>query len=249
MYLGINIKSLSKCLGLSLLCSVHFLIANLDTLAVKYGTDKSSLGHHYTQIYESYFRALQNQNINFLEIGFAEGPSARMWDTYFTNPFTRLYFLDTNPDCRKHLAGLSSRCSLNLVDQGNETALMEWIQSLGIEFDVIIDDGGHHMHQQITSFKTLFPYLKKGGMYIIEDLHTSYWSDYGSEGDYHHPKASPTSTIKFLQNLVDDLNFIGARTQLADRKKGTSVLSNLTQYQAQISGIHFYTSVCIIFKN
>lgn len=239
-----------KLMCMLLLCTCKsMLFANLDTLAIKYGTDKSSAGHNYTQIYELYFNPLQNKCIKFLEIGFAGGPSAHMWDTYFTNPFSRLYFIDINPDCFKYTHDLSSRCSLHLVNQGSEAELNQWIQSVGGDFDLIIDDGGHQMQQQITSFKTLFPHLKKGGLYIIEDLHTSYWRDYGSAGDCQSPMASSGSTIRFLQNLIDDLNFSAARTESANRNKYIPLLENLTLYQKQISSIHFYTSLCVIFKN
>lgn len=245
-----SLQSITKVCYITLLFLFNNLIlANLDTLALKHGTDKSSLGHNYTKIYETYFNALQNKCIKFLEIGFAGGPSARMWDTYFTNPYSRLYFIDINPDCFKHMKDLSSRCSLNLVDQGSEESLKEWSECVGGGFDIIIDDGGHQMNQQIISFKTLFPLLKKGGIYIIEDLHTSYWNAYGSEGNPENPKAAPNSAIRFIQSLVDDLNFVGARSQLANRDKFVPLLENLSFYQEHIAAIHFYTSIVFIFKD
>ena len=46
-------------------------------------------------------------------------------------------------------------------------------------FDIVIDDGGHFMDDIISSFKTLLPHVRAGGTYIVEDLHTSYWAEYG----------------------------------------------------------------------
>ena len=187
--------------------------------------------------------------LKFLEIGFWVGRSASMWDNYFTHPKTKICFIDINPDYYQYTKNLSPRCSLHMVDQENISMLQKFIHEVGREFDIIIDDGGHTMNQQITSFKALFPYVKKGGMYIIEDLHTSYWNNFGSEGNCDNPKASPNSTIRFLQALVDDLNFVGAKSCYANREKYVPLLANLSEYQRDIASIHFYTSICIIFKN
>lgn len=222
---------------------------NLDSLALKYGTDKSSAFHNYTTIYEKYLGPLQHKNINFLEIGFAGGYSAHMWDEYFSNQQSKLYFIDINPDCFKYINDLTTRCTLNLVNQANAVELTQWLKLVGDEFDIIIDDGSHQMEHQITTFKTLFPRLKKGGIYIIEDLHTSYWRDYGSDGDCQNPQASPASAIRYLQNLVDDLNFTGARTENGNRSKNVQLVEHLNIYQESISSIHFYCSLCFIFKD
>ncbi len=236
-----------------LLCLLlMFCVANgayLDSLAIKYGTDKSSAIHNYTPIYEKYFDSLKDKPINFLEIGFAGGFSAHMWDEYFKSMDSKLYFIDINPDCLNYINDLSHRCILSLVNQANAVALTQWLKLISQDFDIIIDDGSHQMEHQITSFKTLFPRLKKGGMYIIEDLHTSYWNDYGSAGDYNNPQANIHSTIRFLQNLVDDLNYSGARTQTANRSNNIKLLQGLSLYQESISAIHFYCSLCIIFKD
>ena len=79
-------------------------------------------------------------------------------------------------------------------------------------------------------------------MYIIEDLHTSYWpGDFGGGG--------PDSTISFLKNLIDDVNFIGATTKRASHLAiPPEVLKNLTLYQKEIFSIHFYDSIAIILK-
>lgn len=105
------------------------------------------------------------------------------------------------------------------------------------------------MEQQITSFKVLFPFVKEGGVYAIEDLHTSYWRTHGGHGTLENPKAKKGSTIFFLQQLIHDLNFIGAKTGCADKTKCPEpVFNELNYYQQHIKSIHFYDSMCFIFK-
>ena len=159
-----------------------------------------------------------------------------MWEEYFPN--ADLHFIDITFD---NVQYRSDRSRYYLCDQNNSAQLLDFIQSSGGNFDVILDDGGHTMSQQITSFCTLFPHVKSGGMYIIEDLHTSYWSLFGGGG--------ADSTIHFLKSLIDDVNYVGAKTSGAShRDLPSSLLDELNLYQKQIYSIHFYDSVAIIIK-
>jgi hypothetical protein len=128
-----------------------------------------------------------------------------------------------------------------LCDQGNSHELQRFVQLSGGNFDIILDDGGHTMQQQITSFTVLFPHVKSGGMYIIEDLHTSYWSSFGGGG--------PNSTVNFLKSLIDEVNYVGMRTSRASHLLlSPETLKELNIYREQIQSIHFYDSVAIIIK-
>lgn len=224
----------------------------LDKLAVFFQTDKSSKHHNYANIYEQYFSRLKNSRINFLEIGFKKGSSAKMWEKYFTN--ANLHFIDINKSfLETYGKQMSNRVKLHLIDQSNAMDLREFGQRYG-KFDIIIDDGGHTMNQQITSFKSLFPYVKPGGVYIVEDLHTSYWKEdhgeiYNGGGSRKNPFAGSNTMIGFLKKLVDDVNFIGARTGKADKNKcPKNIFNNLNIYRKKISSMHFYDSLCFIFK-
>lgn len=81
---------------LVLLSIVSSCRESLDSLGIKYGTDKSSLFHAYTHIYEKYFEQLREKSLKFLEIGFSRGSSAHMWEEYFCN--AQLFFIDNDPN-------------------------------------------------------------------------------------------------------------------------------------------------------
>lgn len=221
---------------------------NLDLIACKYGTDKGSWAHDYAKIYDSYFSNLRDKPINFLEIGFAGGASARMWQDYFNK--AELYFMDINPQhfsANKH--DFSSRCNFYVLDQADELALKKFVCEVDKPFDIILDDGGHTMEQQLTSFALLFPMVKSGGVYIIEDLHTSYWKQYGGGGTLAEPKSHKNTMISYLKELIDELNFLGAHTGYAGKNHWPAeIVDNLSYYQSHIESIHFYTSLCFVFK-
>ncbi len=220
----------------------------LSVLAQKYGTDKSPITHNYTPIYHFYFKNIRYNTIKFLEIGFFRGGSARMWEKYFQN--AELYFIDVRyHKFERYGQDLSERCHFYKVNQENANQLKAFIIKTGGNFDIIIDDGGHSMRQQITSFEVLFPAVKSGGLYIIEDLHTSYWKKFGGYGTISEPKSGIGTTMQFLKDRLDDVNHIAASTKKASRENCSNSLWNrLTYYQKNINSIHFYSGVVFIFK-
>ncbi len=208
----------------------------LDAIALDSGADKGSNYHNYTQVYAKYFAPLIDKPIKFLEIGIYEGSSVKMWEKYLKK--ADLHFVDITFDALKYQ---SDRSHYHLCNQENPQDLKVLIESTGGNFDVILDDGGHTMNQQITSFVTLFPHVKSGGMYIIEDLHTSYWPTFGGGGAH--------STINFLKSLIDDVNFVGATTTKASHQNlPYSTVKQLNIYRKEVESIHFYDSVAVILK-
>jgi hypothetical protein len=209
----------------------------LDELALQAGTDKASNHHNYTAVYADHFAPLKDKPIKFLEIGIWEGGSVKLWENYFTN--AELHFIDATLGGVKYH---SQRSHYHIANQESPQDLKEFIEKSGGHFDVIIDDGGHTMKQQITSFVHLFPHINSGGMYIIEDLHTSYWPCLG--GGNHC-----NTTIALLKNLIDKVNFVGAYTaKAAHHQLPQSVLSKLDIYQKDIRGLYFYDSLVFITK-
>jgi len=218
-------------------CSLSADYRLLDDLALKAQADKASSWHNYTQVYARYFAPLRERRIKFLEIGIWKGNSVKLWEDYFPN--AELHFIDIYI---QQDAYTSARARYHRVDQANPRELQRFIQETGGAFDVIIDDGGHTMQQQIVSFEQLFPHLKSGGIYIIEDLHTSNWPHFG--GGKHRG-----TTIAFLKGLIDEVNFVGARTGRASHQEiDPSIKKELNVMRETIESIHFYDSLAIIFK-
>jgi hypothetical protein len=147
----------------------------LTELADKYGSDKGSiyqhdpnfLPHNFASIYNNIFYESRHKVRRVLEIGIFKGASLRMWKEYF--PYAAIFGIDYVPEFLVHEDRISSfNCS-----QIDEEKIKLFVEMYGGNFDIIIDDGGHDtIHTQIT-WGIFFKYLKKGGYYIIEDLHAS----------------------------------------------------------------------------
>ncbi len=221
----------------------------LDMLARKHWTDKAPIphgegGHNYIEHYERHFSHLQNKKIKLLEIGFGDGGSAKMWEEYFPN--AEIHYLNVPAsDYEKHGHRVSEQTHLHIGDQRKPEDLQDLIDKTGSNFDIIIDDGGHAYENQKIAFTFLFPHVKNGGCYVIEDLCESYW---GKEGK-KNPKLQNPSTIFFLKILIDELNYVPARNvSSAFEFCPKSILNNLNYYQKNIYGILFYSNISFIFK-
>ncbi len=168
----------------------------LTRLAVGTETDKGSSGHHYTELYDIFFLPLKNKAAKILEIGIGSGDSLKIWRDYF--PKATIYGIDIVPK-----TGLdSSRIKTFVADQSNRLQLESFIGKFGGFFDIIIDDGGHHMNHQQISLGFLFKYLKPGGYYIIEDLHMSlprFWKGYDVLPDQSN------STLNMVFHLIREM--------------------------------------------
>lgn len=125
----------------------------------------------YFDVYDRYFARFRNQPVRFLEIGVQSGGSIGMWKHYF-GPQLSFFGIDINPYC-KALFGDLPQVTIITGDQSNETFWDELIAK-NIVFDVILDDGGHKMEQQITTFQKAWKLLADGGVWITEDTATSY---------------------------------------------------------------------------
>lgn len=168
---------------------------SLDEIGRRNATDKSSLHHNYLVFYERFFRELRLQpGLTLLEIGVLDGASARMWEEYFED--CDVIGVDVDRSKIKHQAG---RIKIEIADQSDVDALVRIGTTYG-PFDIAIDDGSHLWDHQITSFRYLFPFVKPGGYYVIEDLDTSY-------GSYveRFKGIRNSSTAEYLKQFADYL--------------------------------------------
>lgn len=172
---------------------------DLTQLATIFDTDKWGR-HWYTPHYERYLAHLRRRPIRLLEIGVggyedprAGGASLRMWKAYFRRG--RIVGIDIHDKS----ALRERRIDIHVCDQTDAQALTQLSKEYG-GFDVIVDDGSHLNEHVLQTFNVLFPLLKDGGLYAIEDTQTSYWPSWGGGMD------APGSIMKYFQALTDCLN-------------------------------------------
>ncbi|MGI9169120.1 MAG: class I SAM-dependent methyltransferase [Caulobacteraceae bacterium] len=155
---------------------------------------------HYFPIYERHFEPWRGRSLTFLEIGVAKGGSLDMWRRGF-GPLARIVGIDIDPTSRRHEGpGIFVRVG----DQSDPGFLRSIVEEFGAP-DIVLDDGSHQMADVRASFEFLYPRLPKNGVYLIEDLHTAYWKEYGGGVD------EPASFVNFAKSMIDKLNADHAR--------------------------------------
>jgi cephalosporin hydroxylase len=183
---------------------------------------------HYFDIYDRHFARFRNKPITVLEFGVSHGGSLQMWKSYF-GPRARIIGVDINPKCA---ALAEEQIDIVIGDQGDREFLCTLRDQVG-PIDVLIEDGGHSMTQQTATFEEFWPAIRDGGVFLIEDLHTSYWPEYGGGNK------KPGTFIEYAKNLIDAQHAWHARAG-----DGLAV----DEYTRSIRGMHVYDSIIVFDK-
>jgi hypothetical protein len=181
---------------------------------------------HYLAIYEHHFAAYKNTPMRMLEIGVFKGGSLELWREYFGADAT-IFGIDINPACATYVTPPNQ---VRIGSQDDAQFLQSVVAEMGAP-DIILDDGSHFGRHQRASFETLFPLLKEGGLYVIEDLHASYWPGFW-EGGYRRKG----TMIERIKDMIDDMH-------AWYHMKGST-----TPARDYIRAIHIYDSIVVIEK-
>lgn len=162
------------------------------------GSHSDKIGHHgYHRFYPWFLAHLREFDVNILEIGIDEHESLKLWKDYFNRPhihgidIDQKYFDD--PDV-----------TLHKLDQSNANELRKFVDTIGLTFDIILDDGSHVPAHQVLTINYLWSLLKPGGIYIIEDIETSYWKKSSIYG--YRFNALKDGVMQSFRALVDVIN-------------------------------------------
>lgn len=214
-------------------------ISSLYASHIGYVSDKWA---SYLPIYDRWFSCYQNDPIRLLEVGVQNGGSLQIWAEYFTNA-KKIIGCDINPDCAL-LAYDDDRIGLVLGDVKASDVRTQILKHSDV-YDIIIDDGSHKSADVIKTFQYFYSRLAPGGIYVIEDLHCSYWSQ------WHGGLWRPDSAMEFLKSLTDVLNLESWGVKwLPDKLIGKFKSPSRfrpSDYE-DIEFISFYNSMCLIVK-
>ncbi len=193
---------------------------------------------HYFPIYERHFKRFQNTKCTILEIGCGEGGSLQMWKRYF-GPEATIIGIDINEKCRELE---EDQIKIRIGDQADPDFLKGVISEIESGYpDVVIDDGSHQQDDIMVSFDTLYPNLDPRGVYLVEDLHTAYWKEFGGrEGKGHFP----VTFIDRVRGFIDELHAWHARSPTEKFPDGYP----WSWFALSTDSIHVYDSITVFEK-
>lgn len=182
---------------------------------------------HYFEIYDIFFSKFRGKEVSILEIGVDNGGSLQMWKEYF-GPNAKIYGVDIVAECKQ----FEEEQIKILIGSQEDANFWDNVKTLLPKFDIIIDDGGHSMNQQIKTYECMFSHLNDGGIYLCEDTHTSYLEPNYWGGGYKNPN----SFIEYSKNLIDYIHsWYNSEMSHHDDPKN-------------IFGIHYYDSILVLEK-
>lgn len=184
---------------------------------------------HYFKAYQRHLGRFENTPSVMIEIGVAHGGSLQMWK-HFLGPGARIVGVDINPGARAYE---EDQIEILIGDQGDPDFLAQLLEVVPRP-DIVIDDGGHTMSQQLTTFDAVFPAISERGVYICEDTHSSYWSSFG--GGYRRSG----TFIEAMKGRVDELN--------AFHSQDDPATFAATDFTRTVQSMHFYDSMVVIEK-
>ena len=207
--------------------------------SVRIRSDKSSW-HGYHRYYERHLAHLHDEDhFNLVEIGFYSGGSARAWLDIFKKENIDVLEIDET----KATTDIDPRCVILIGDQSDPVALDDVVKTVG-STSLIIDDGSHLPSHQLYTFNMWFgTFLKPGGVYIIEDIETSYWTN----GSMY--KNTINCGINCEDNIVNIFSSILHQSVNREFMKHVSDEHRIPlEIQTQIESITFAYNCIIIHK-
>lgn len=164
-------------------------MSSLDEIGVKHNTDKSSESHDYLKHYEEVLSPYKDQPITIMELGVGAvsnlGKSVFTWREYFTQ--ANIVGVDKK-EVSRTVAG--ERLAIEIGDCGHP----DFLSTVAMKYqpDIIIDDASHKWSHQILSFEYMFPHLQPNGIFIMEDLGTSFepYNEMPRYADHHEDAAA-----------------------------------------------------------
>ena len=178
---------------------------------------------HYFPAYERHLARYVNRPCVVVEIGVGEGGSLQMWKRYL-GPYAQIVGIDLREECTGYQ---EEQIAVRVGHQADPAFLGRVVEEFGPP-DIVIDDGTHVMQDVLTSFRVLYPRLDRNGVYLVEDLHTAYWPEFGGglrrDGTF----------IEICKALIDELN--------ADLSRGAV---QPTAFTRSTLSMHFYDSLAV----
>ena len=190
----------------------------------------------YYDAYDFHFGNLDREKkYNILELGVSKGGGLWTLKEFFPN--SSITGLDINIECKQYE---SKKDNIEIfIGSQSDINLLQQIHDQRGPFDIIIDDAGHYIEEQQISFSKLFPLMNNNSIYVVEDLHTSYWHKFNIKSN-----ETMMDTLKKLASKSTS-NWASRCYRAIGRWKNES---ELDYYDEHVDSVHFHDSTKVFVQ-
>lgn len=219
-------------------------VDEFKALLKKHGTDKYA--HKLYTLYGLYLGPIRFNKLNILEIGlgcdmsYGPGKSLDVWREYLPN--TKISVMEIDKDCADKFR---NQVELMIVGSKSDFDVLKQAEAKA-PYDMIVDDGGHTRLQQINSLIGLFPYVKNGGFYVLEDVYFSFTQIMND-----NPKSSFDLLVQIIQHLNDPVFVYEPNPNVKfERLAGYNFeITNEIKYLIEnVQSVNCFYHACVLFK-
>lgn len=173
-------------------CPTDLCLYGQHYYADKSPFNKGGHRHPYTAVYSLLMAQYRYRPVRFSEIGVAYGSSVKMWNTYFQKG--TFFFFDRDQNFLDHSAqGLGSNNSFAIMDVAVRESISNSLKETGGNLDILLDDSSHNISHQHLIINEALPFIRSGGMIIIEDIH----------------RDEPEETyFNMIKDILDEFSFV-----------------------------------------
>ncbi len=200
------------------------------------------------ELYDHYFAALREKQVALLELGVSSGESLKTFATYFTNGTVvgidiedRGIDFSSYPNVRFEICDQRDRARLSVVCGTHAPH----------GFDIIIDDASHYGTWSLLSYNALFPFLRPGGLYIVEDWATGYWTDWPDGGRFEQFTPSEQNDVLEKRIPTHDHGMVGFIKYLVDEVMSSGIRPSMTApltRPPRLELMHVHKSIVVLQK-
>jgi hypothetical protein len=144
---------------------------NVGTFSVKLS--------NYFDVYQHILTPFIGKKITLVEIGVLQGGSLHFWREVFGDN-ARIIGIDLNKNVK---IWEKEGFEIYIGDQGDSSFWKKFFDEVG-NVDIVIDDGSHTYYEQINTLINCVPKINNDGLFITEDVHSSFQTKYGYPSKY-----------------------------------------------------------------
>ena len=211
----------------------------LFDLCAKYSSDKCHQAHNFIEFYDRLLTPKRDSIQRFFEIGILNGASHLMWKDFFPN--AEIFGIDLKDYSEK---SMKDGIHTFVANQANRADLQAFIDKYGGDFDVILDDGGHAMDHQQVSLGFLFQFVKPGGYFIIEDVHTSL-PEFYPRAEFNVNESQSNTTLLMIERYIRTSQLV---SEFMTPQEMMYLQKNIESIELTYRTTRLHSTMCIIQK-